>query len=56
MIHIREVKVSEAIIFPRIFWKNGFWAEIELDFEFSILLGELESDGITFFTAMTEAE
>ena len=50
------MKVSEAIIFPRIFGQSGFWAGIELDFEFSVKLGELEFDGITFFTAMTEAE
>lgn len=50
------MKVSEAIIFPRIFGQSGFWAGIELDFEFSVGLDELESGGKTFFTAMTEAE
>ena len=50
------MKASEAIIFPRIFEKGGFWAGIEHDFEISVWLGELEFDGKTFFTAITEAE
>ena len=48
------MKASEAIIFPRIFEKGGFWAGTGHDIEISV--GELEFDGKTFFIAITEAE